>query len=110
MLKLATPLEFSESIQPVKLPEPYFEVEEADLGVTLIGWGMNDAGVIPSILQKVDYYIVPNEKCNDTHSSNIYPSQICAAEPDGGKGQCNVRHFKVLWKGKTKDSIISSTF
>ncbi|XP_053686667.1 ovochymase-2-like [Sabethes cyaneus] len=90
LLKLVKPLEFSESIQPVTLPKPYFEVDEADLGVTLVGWGMIDIGVFPDTLQKVDYYVVPNDECNIAHESNtIYPSQICAAEPGGGKGQCS---------------------
>ncbi|XP_055534239.1 trypsin II-P29-like [Wyeomyia smithii] len=89
LCKLASPLEFSESVQPVTLPKPCYEVDESDPKVTLIGWGLNDDGVVPPTLQKVDYYAVPNEQCNEIHSSTIYPSQICAAEPGGGKGQCS---------------------
>ncbi|KAL9700194.1 hypothetical protein quinque_003635 [Culex quinquefasciatus] len=90
VLKLKQPLAFGPTIQPVKLPSPCFEVEDQDdLGVTLTGWGLNNDGVVPSILQKVDYYVVPNEECDRIHTSKIYPSQICAAYPGGGKGQCN---------------------
>ncbi|XP_053686666.1 trypsin-5-like [Sabethes cyaneus] len=90
LLKLVNPLKFSVSIQPVTLPEPFFEVDEADLEVTLVGWGVNNDGIFSDTLQKVDYYVVPNEQCNEIHGNNtIYPSQICAAEPGGGKGQCS---------------------
>ncbi|XP_053686664.1 glandular kallikrein, prostatic-like [Sabethes cyaneus] len=89
LLKLERPLEFSESIQPVKLPKPYFEVDDADLGVTLVGWGEIEDGTLQDILRKVDYYVVPNEQCADIHSYKIFPTQICAAYPGGGKGQCN---------------------
>uniref|UniRef100_A0A182IRP7 Uncharacterized protein n=1 Tax=Anopheles atroparvus TaxID=41427 RepID=A0A182IRP7_ANOAO len=92
LLKLERPLVFSESVAPVRLPADLFEVEDdlTDLGVTLIGWGLTvTGGVAPSTLQSVDYYVVPNEECNAIHSSTIYPSQICAAIPGGGKGQCS---------------------
>ncbi|XP_058828032.1 chymotrypsin-1-like [Topomyia yanbarensis] len=89
LLKLTTPLEFGESVQPVSLPAPCYEIDESELGVTLIGWGLNNDGIVPSILQMVDYYVVPNDQCNAIHDRTIYPSQICAAEPGGGKGQCN---------------------
>uniref|UniRef100_A0A182MTN6 Peptidase S1 domain-containing protein n=1 Tax=Anopheles culicifacies TaxID=139723 RepID=A0A182MTN6_9DIPT len=92
LLKLATPLTFSESVSPVRLPQPLFEVEDDldDLGVTLIGWGLTaTGGSAPTTLQRVDYYVVPNEECNAIHTSTIYPSHICAAIPGGGKGQCS---------------------
>uniref|UniRef100_A0A182JVH2 Peptidase S1 domain-containing protein n=1 Tax=Anopheles christyi TaxID=43041 RepID=A0A182JVH2_9DIPT len=92
LLKLQRPLTFSDSVQPVRLPSPLFEVEDNldDLGVTLIGWGVTaTGGSSPTTLQRVDYYVVPNEECDAIHSSKIYPSQICAAIPGGGKGQCS---------------------
>ncbi|XP_053686665.1 glandular kallikrein, prostatic-like [Sabethes cyaneus] len=89
LLKLVNPLAFSETIQPVKLPKPFFEVDEADPGVTLVGWGKIEDGTYQDTLRKVDYYVVPNEVCDEIHSYNVYPTQICAAYPGGGKGQCN---------------------
>ncbi|XP_040153903.1 chymotrypsin-1-like [Anopheles arabiensis] len=92
LLKLQRPIVFSESVQPVRLPAPMFEVEDDldDLGVTLIGWGLlATGGSAPATLQRVDYYVVPNEECNAIHTSTIYPSHICAAIPGGGKGQCS---------------------
>ncbi|KFB51476.1 hypothetical protein ZHAS_00019531 [Anopheles sinensis] len=91
LLKLARPLTFSDRVYPVQLPQDMFEVEDNlnDLEVTLIGWGVNaTGGVAPTTLQHVEYYVVPNEECDAIHSSKIYPSQICAAYPGGGKGQC----------------------
>ncbi|XP_058465457.1 chymotrypsin-1-like [Malaya genurostris] len=89
LIKLKDPLELGETIQTVLLPPACFEVEEPDLGVTLIGWGYNNDGIISTTLQRVEYYVVPNEECDSIHSKTIYPSQICAAEPGGGKGQCS---------------------
>lgn len=91
LIKLRRPLEFSETIYPVQLPLPCFEVPESNPEVTLIGWGVTDAGIIATTLQKVNYYAVPNEECDLIHSNTIHPSQICAAYPGGGKGQCSVR-------------------
>uniref|UniRef100_A0A182QGQ8 Peptidase S1 domain-containing protein n=1 Tax=Anopheles farauti TaxID=69004 RepID=A0A182QGQ8_9DIPT len=92
LLELVLPLEFGESVYPVRLPSPLFEVEDDldDLGVTLIGWGLTaTGGSSPTTLQRVDYYVVPNDECGELHTSTIYPSHICAAIPGGGKGQCS---------------------
>ncbi|XP_058465391.1 chymotrypsin-1-like [Malaya genurostris] len=89
LIKLREQLELGETVQPVLLPAPCFELEEPDLGVTLIGWGYNNDGVASTTLQRVEYYVVPNEECDAIHDNTIYPSQICAAEPGGGKGQCS---------------------
>ncbi|XP_035908465.1 chymotrypsin-1-like [Anopheles stephensi] len=92
LLKLQRPLTFGDSVYPVRLPAPWSEVEDDadDLGVTLIGWGLTaTGGSAPTTLQRVDYYVVPNEECDAIHTSTIYPSHICAAIPGGGKGQCS---------------------
>ncbi|XP_058832495.1 chymotrypsin-2-like [Topomyia yanbarensis] len=90
LIKLKKSLVFGATIQPVQLPKKYDEVDETDLAVTLIGWGRIESdGILPTTLQKVDYFVVPNAKCNDFHSNHIYPNHICAAIPEGGKGQCS---------------------
>ncbi|XP_065091121.1 chymotrypsin-1-like [Ochlerotatus camptorhynchus] len=90
LIKLKRPLEFNESVQPVKLASKWSELDATDLDVTLIGWGLLETdGDLPTTLQKVDYFAVPNDQCNEFHSRHIYPSQICAALPEGGKGQCS---------------------
>ncbi|EAT39414.1 AAEL008782-PA [Aedes aegypti] len=89
VFKLKRPLEFSDAVQPVQLPSPCFEVPESNPEVSLLGWGVTDAGVVATILQKVDYYAVPNEECDRIHSNTIHSSHICAAYPGGGKGQCS---------------------
>lgn len=92
VFKLRRPLMFGKTVQPVQLPRPCFEVPESDPAVTLIGWGLNEDEVAPTILQRVDYFIVPNKVCDHIHDSKIFPEQICAAYPGGGKGQCNVSY------------------
>ncbi|XP_055626740.1 chymotrypsin-1-like [Toxorhynchites rutilus septentrionalis] len=90
LIRLKKPLEFNNVIKPVTLPKKWYEVSENNLKVTLIGWGMNaTGGSIPTTLQKVDYFITPNDGCNNIHDRHIFPSQICAATPGGGKGQCS---------------------
>ncbi|XP_062550551.1 chymotrypsin-1-like [Armigeres subalbatus] len=90
LLKLKEPLVFSETIQPVQLATKWFELDESNLDVTLIGWGrLETDGDLPTTLQQVDYFVVPNTQCNVYHNNHIYPSHICAAVPEGGKGQCN---------------------
>uniref|UniRef100_A0A1Q3FII4 Putative trypsin n=1 Tax=Culex tarsalis TaxID=7177 RepID=A0A1Q3FII4_CULTA len=89
LIRLKTPLVFSDTVQPVRLPTLKWS-EVANLDVTLIGWGrLESDGDLPTRLQQVDYFVVPNDRCNEFHRSHIYPSHICAAVPDGGKGQCS---------------------
>lgn len=91
LLKLRKPLVFSDQVRPVRLPKRFFEIDTlASNHVTLVGWGRNASdGPVQTILQQIDYYAVPNDECNSIHGNHIYPSQICAAEPGGGKGQCS---------------------
>ncbi|XP_049545479.1 chymotrypsin-1-like [Anopheles darlingi] len=96
LLKLRKPLVFSETVQPVRIPNRFMEVDfgpnnaNENVVVTLIGWGRNATeGPVQTTLQEVDYYLVSNEKCNQIHSNHIYPMQMCAAEPGGWKGQCS---------------------
>lgn len=91
LIKLKKSLEFNKNVQPVKLATKWSELDATELDVTLIGWGrLETDGNLPTTLQKVDYFAVPNDQCNEFHSRHIYPSQICAAIPEGGKGQCSV--------------------
>ncbi|XP_058054720.1 chymotrypsin-1-like [Anopheles bellator] len=103
LVKLRKPLEFSERVQPVRVPgNRFYEVDPLETNpVTLIGWGRNASdGPVQTTLQQVDYFVVPNDQCNVIHSDHIYPTQICAAEPGGGKGQCSGDSGgPLLWSG-----------
>ncbi|XP_039431553.1 chymotrypsin-1-like [Culex pipiens pallens] len=91
LIRLSTSLVFGETVQPVTLPTVIWsEVDQEDPKVTLIGWGLLETdGDLPTRLQQVDYFAVPNDRCNEFHDEHIYPNQICAAVPEGGKGQCS---------------------
>ena len=91
LLKLKSSIPLGPNAQPTKLPPPFFEVPESSNDCTLIGWGLEKTGgSVQKRLQEVDYFIVTNNECNRIHSSTIHPSNICAAYPGGGKGQCSV--------------------
>uniref|UniRef100_A0A182MTM1 Peptidase S1 domain-containing protein n=1 Tax=Anopheles culicifacies TaxID=139723 RepID=A0A182MTM1_9DIPT len=91
LLKLRKPLVYSDQVRPVRMPKRFFEIDTQQSNVvTLVGWGRNASdGPVQTTLQQIDYYAVPNDECNRIHGNHIYPGQICAAEPGGGKGQCS---------------------
>ncbi|XP_053687198.1 chymotrypsin-1-like [Sabethes cyaneus] len=86
LVKLMDPLEFSEMVQPVRLPPLCYEVEEPNSKVTVIGWGRTETGNISEILQKLHYFVIPNSVCSQLHSTWIKPTQICTAYPGPYKG------------------------
>jgi secreted trypsin-like serine protease len=91
ILKLKSPIPLGPKAQLTKLPPPYYEVPENENNCTLVGWGRDKTGGNKQDhLQKVDYFIVANSECKNIHYETIYPHNICAAYPGGGKGQCNV--------------------
>lgn len=91
VLKLKTPLKFSEVTQPVTLPD-YMQGINDNTSVTIMGWGYNKYKGDPmEKLQKAVIYIVNNQACAVPYSAfniNILPSHLCAGTPNGGIGQC----------------------
>jgi len=92
LLKLSEPLEWTDFVKPIKLPEAMLETPEgADAIVT--GWGtLSEGGLsLPNLLHKVTVPVVGDETCNENYSSSGYAiadSMICAGLPDGGKDSC----------------------
>ena len=57
---------------------------------TIIGLGyLNNAGSIPTYLQKVNVPVVSNATCSSVYGSDITPSMLCAGYSSGGVGFCN---------------------
>jgi len=93
LLKLTKPLEWTEFVQPAKMPAA---LQETDAGTmaTVTGWGtLSEGGFsLPNVLHKVSVPIVSDEECDKDYSSagapEIAPSMICAGLPEGGKDSC----------------------
>ncbi|XP_064480504.1 plasma kallikrein-like isoform X1 [Ornithodoros turicata] len=91
LVRLSEPVNFTEYIGPVCLPEP--EEDYAGAMCTTSGWGRtaND-GTASDILQKVDLPIWTNEECAlayAEHELNITDNMVCAGYKEGGKGACH---------------------
>lgn len=87
ILELETPLQFSESVSTIKLPEPK-ELEDGVL-VNVTGYGATE-GKREQQLQVVQLRIVSREKCREINRK-IGDDEICAALlGTSGKGPCKV--------------------
>ncbi|XP_062992934.1 serine protease 33-like [Elgaria multicarinata webbii] len=99
LLKLMSPVEFTDYIFPVCLPDSSVQFPpEADCWVT--GWGMIRPGVpLPPIntLQELNVSLINRTACNSLYNSNlnislgeepIKPDMICAGYLEGGNGTC----------------------
>ncbi|XP_064480503.1 plasma kallikrein-like [Ornithodoros turicata] len=90
LVRLSEPVNFTEYIGPVCLPEP--EEDYTHMTCTATGWGRtaND-GTTPDILQKVDLPIWTNDECALAYAEygrNITDDMLCAGYKEGGKGVC----------------------
>ncbi|XP_064480507.1 plasma kallikrein-like isoform X1 [Ornithodoros turicata] len=91
LVRLSEPVNFTEYIGPVCLPEP--EEDYTSVTCTTSGWGLTENhGTTADILQKVDLPILSNDECAlayATHQLNITDDMICAGYKEGGKGTCS---------------------
>ncbi|XP_064480510.1 plasma kallikrein-like [Ornithodoros turicata] len=90
LVRLSEPVNFTEFIGPVCLPEPGEDYTGAMC--TTSGWGrVTNGGYTPDILQKVDLPIWTNEECAlayAEHQLNITDDMVCAGYKEGRKGTC----------------------
>jgi len=89
IIKLASPLSFSDRVSPICLPSASTNYDNKVATVT--GWGtLSSGGSQPNILQKVDVNTMTNAKCSGSDTayspSDITSFMICAAET--GKDSC----------------------
>jgi len=89
IIKLASPVTFSDRVSPICLPSASTEYDSKVATVT--GWGtLASGGSQPNILQKVDVNTMTNAQCSasDTaySASDITANMICAR--DTGKDSC----------------------
>ncbi|GLH04354.1 Trypsin-2, partial [Gryllus bimaculatus] len=85
---VATPFEWSDAVQPVKLPRLLEDTVEYT-PATVIGWGMNYTGSpIMTKLQTAEIEIVSDADCLEAYGGDIHTTNICAGTSEGGKNAC----------------------
>ncbi|XP_017778783.1 PREDICTED: chymotrypsin-2-like [Nicrophorus vespilloides] len=89
IIKLATPLEFNENIQPVSLPTSLIK---GDSDVVISGWGTTSyPGTVPDGLRFIHLKSMDWDTCNALQTAegwNVYSSQICTFTRYG-EGVCS---------------------
>lgn len=90
--QLATPIQFSSTQQPIKLPTRDVTKGES---VSVVAWGSTGFRKnIHNDLQKIDAQLMLPGQCQEYHKSlmKVSPSEFCTLI-SYGTGACNVRIF-----------------
>ncbi|KAI8423583.1 hypothetical protein MSG28_012669 [Choristoneura fumiferana] len=90
LLKLKTPLEFSDTVKPIGMVGHGEEIDDGAL-TEVSGWGaIEEGGGKPRTLQKVSVPKVNEHVCNAAYAPmySITPRMLCAGVPSGGKDAC----------------------
>jgi len=86
LLKLAKPLEWTETVQPVTLPAAGLNFTDGDQFI-VSGWGATSEGGIflPNQLQKVTVPYVDDQTCDDAYGGNaVDETMVCAGDIENG--------------------------
>ena len=91
-MKLDSPLDFNEDVQPACLPSPNWSPDQDPNNRCFTsGWGTLEYDLdnpqIPDTLQWVEVPAVTNEVCNQAYGG-ITDAMICAGYAEGGKDSC----------------------
>ncbi|KAJ8683977.1 hypothetical protein QAD02_019769 [Eretmocerus hayati] len=93
LIKLKSPLKYSNVVQPVTLPKPHAKIP-AQSPAIVSGWGRlgGDSRSGSDILRKAQIWITDPINCIKAMSVRkvkIHPTQLCANDPTMRKGHCN---------------------
>jgi len=85
LMKVDTPFQFNQYVQPAPIPDMTFEPTER---AVVAGWGaLTEGGGSPVVLYKVEVPVVSDTSCAGSYGAgSIADSMICAGE--GGKDSC----------------------
>uniref|UniRef100_A0A8C4VGJ3 Peptidase S1 domain-containing protein n=1 Tax=Gopherus evgoodei TaxID=1825980 RepID=A0A8C4VGJ3_9SAUR len=88
LMKLQTPLSFTDTVAPVCLPNPGM-MFQPDQQCWISGWGAEYEG---DVLNAVMVRLIERNICNDVRVYNglVLPTMICAGYLKGGKDSCQV--------------------
>ncbi|ELK37636.1 Transmembrane protease serine 11F [Myotis davidii] len=90
LVKLSTPVLFSEDVHRVCLPDAAFEVLPKSK-VFVTGWGaLKVKGPFPNTLRQVEVEIISNDRCNEVHvyGGAVSSGMICAGFLEGKLDAC----------------------
>ncbi|CAM9383880.1 unnamed protein product [Lampetra planeri] len=90
LLRLASPVNYTDEIQPVCLPEGREQFFPGTL-CYVAGWGLiNNAGASPDVLQEAGVPLVSHTKCQDDWRNrfDISDNMVCAGFAEGGSDTC----------------------
>lgn len=91
LLKLETPVNLTDYVVPICLPEKRFAVYELSSikFSTVSGWGrLLDGGATSSVLMRVDLPRVKTQECEKQTDLNITENMFCAGDLTGTKDSC----------------------
>lgn len=89
MMQLQEPVNFSDHVQPVCLPEPGLDPAPGTV-CTISGWGrLQSGGSLPDVLQEALVPLVPLSQCQEQLPQyNITELMMCAGREEGGVDTC----------------------
>ncbi|NXS67196.1 FA7 factor, partial [Pandion haliaetus] len=91
LLSLETPVNLTDYVVPICLPEKQFAVYELSSikFSTVSGWGrLLDGGATSSVLMRVDLPRVKTQQCEEETDLNITENMFCAGDLSGVKDSC----------------------
>lgn len=97
LLKLSTPLELNEKIQPIKLPSDCGEDVFNDVITTIVGTGLTGMFSSDGILRETKLITFPSEECGKDKSYICLNSTVFASTPhsgDSGKSKYTISTMK----------------
>lgn len=109
VLKLASSLEFGDTISAVDLPSSADDVPPVGTECSVTGWGSTSSGggSIPSNLLVAYVNIIDHEECkkNYADSTEVDDNMICAGAKAGGKDACQGDSGGPLVDASTKKQV-----
>ncbi|XP_075979210.1 transmembrane protease serine 9-like [Anticarsia gemmatalis] len=88
VMKTATPIEFNDVTQPIRLPNNNRPLEDGSI-ITVSGWGQTESSAGSKILLAVKVPVVSDERCYGVFGNNLTKSMFCAGGlQTGGKAVC----------------------
>ncbi|XP_014203612.1 chymotrypsin-2-like [Copidosoma floridanum] len=86
LIRVARDIEFTNKVQPVKLPTEGFN--KTGSPIVLTGWGwITSIGPKPFALQEIELNVIGQDECSEMAGEKINDSQICTLNK-AGEGAC----------------------